>query len=290
MVQVSESDGTNRTPGDELADGALDAGLRAAFAENSAFENRSPGVLKSLEETAGIHSRVLLRDDSDEQGPVVKPAAQIQSRDARYQIMGEIARGGVGVVMKSRDTDLGRDVAMKVLRSEHASSSDMVRRFIEEAQIGGQLQHPGIVPVYELGLMADERPYFTMKLVKGEDLKAVFKRVHEGEPGWSVTRVLGLIQRACEAMAYAHAKQVIHRDLKPANIMVGNFGEVYVMDWGLARVLSQPDGRDIRLRPESVSAITELHSERHEAEAHRGSPLLTMCVSIFGHSSMRNIS
>ena len=109
-------------------------------------------------------------------------------------------------------------------------------RFLEEAQVTGQLDHPGIVPVHELGLDAQGRAFFTMRLVRGKDLKEVFGLVHEKAEGWTVTRALNVLLRVCEAMAFAHAKGVIHRDLKPANIMVGRFGEVYVMDWGLARV------------------------------------------------------
>ena len=115
------------------------------------------------------------------------------------------------------------------------SDSLTLSRFLEEAQVTGQLDHPGIVPVHELGVDADGRVYFTMKLVKGEDLSHVFAHIRYGREGWSKTRALGVIQRMCEAMAYAHDKGVIHRDLKPANVMVGRFGEVFVMDWGLAR-------------------------------------------------------
>ena len=93
-------------------------------------------------------------------------------RPPRLQLLGEIARGGMGAVLKGRDPDLGRDLAVKVLLDDHRDDPDLVRRFVEEAQIGGQLQHPGIVPVYELGTFADRRPFFTMKLVKGRTLAA----------------------------------------------------------------------------------------------------------------------
>jgi serine/threonine protein kinase len=121
-------------------------------------------------------------------------------------------------------------------------------RFVEEAQVTGQLDHPGIVPVHEIGVDAEGRVYFTMRLVQGDDLRAVFEQLRAGQGGWTQTRVLGVILKVCEAMAFAHAKGVIHRDLKPANIMVGRFGEAYVMDWGLARVLDREDERDIRVR------------------------------------------
>src|SRR6185369_4252060 len=113
----------------------------------------------------------------------------------------------------------------------------VVQRFVEEAQIGGQLQHPGIVPVYELGLMADDRPYFTMKLVKGRTLAALLSQ--RKAPADNRGRLLSIFESVCQTMAYAHSKGVLHRDLKPANVMVGAFGEVQVVDWGLAKVLSR---------------------------------------------------
>ena len=111
----------------------------------------------------------------------------------------------------------------------------MIRRFVEEAQIGGQLQHPGIVPIYELGTFADRRPYFAMKLVKGQTLAALL--AGRPSPADGLPRFLGIFEQVCQTVAYAHARGVIHRDLKPSNVMVGSFGEVQVMDWGLAKVL-----------------------------------------------------
>ncbi|MGL4444475.1 MAG: tetratricopeptide repeat protein, partial [Alsobacter sp.] len=149
---------------------------------------------------------------------------------------GEIARGGMGAVLRGRDVDLGRDLAIKVLLEKYANRPEIARRFIEEAQIGGQLQHPGVVPVYDIGRFGD-RPYFTMKLVKGHTLAHILgERESRSQDR---PRHLGIAVKVCETLAYAHAKGVIHRDLKPANIMVGAFGEVQVMDWGLAKVLAE---------------------------------------------------
>ena len=153
----------------------------------------------------------------------------------RYWIEGELARGGMGVILRGRDRDLGRDLAIKVLREEHRDNAAMVRRFVEEAQIGGQLQHPGVVPVYELGRLPDGRPYFSMRLVRGQTLAALLEA--RPDPARDSMRFLVMFSQVCQAVAYAHACGVIHRDLKPANVMVGAFGEVQVMDWGLARVL-----------------------------------------------------
>src|SRR5579864_1569284 len=194
-------------------------------------------VLDTITASIGPLPRVLLRDtDGGAEPPLVRPDAE---RDAepgiRYRIDGEIARGGMGAVLKGRDPDLGRDVALKVLREDLRGNADMVRRFVEEAQIGGQLQHPGIVPIYELGAFADRRPFFTMKLVKGDTLaKLLGSRMGRSD---DLPRFLAIFEAIAQTVAYAHARGVIHRDLKPSNVMVGAFGEVQVMDWGLAKVL-----------------------------------------------------
>ncbi len=137
------------------------------------------GGLATLAGTLGGLPRVLLRDTESDPGPdpVVRPASpevpSLADRSARLQLFGEIARGGMGAVLKGRDVDLGRDLAVKVLLEKHRDHPDLMRRFIEEAQIAGQLQHPGVVPIYELGAFADRRPYFAMKLVKGRTLADV---------------------------------------------------------------------------------------------------------------------
>ena len=156
-------------------------------------------------------------------------------RVGRYQIEGEIARGGMGVVFRARDSDLNRTLAIKVLRSEYRGIVEVERRFREEAQITGQLQHPSIPPVHELGLLPDGKPFFAMKLILGKTLGHLLterRSISETLP-----RFLGVFEHLCQAIAYAHSRGVIHRDLKPSNVMVGNFGEVQVMDWGLAKVL-----------------------------------------------------
>ena len=143
----------------------------------------------------------------------------------------------MGAVLRGRDPDLGRDVALKVLRDDLRDNADMVRRFVEEAQIGGQLQHPGIVPIYELGTFADRRPFFAMKLVKGHTLAQLLDG--RKDPADDRPRFLSIFEAIAQTVAYAHARGVIHRDLKPSNVMVGSFGEVQVMDWGLAKVLAR---------------------------------------------------
>jgi formylglycine-generating enzyme required for sulfatase activity len=170
---------------------------------------------------------------------------------------------------------------MKVMLDEQEGAASRLSRFLEEAQVTGQLDHPGIVPVHELGIDARGRVFFTMKLVKGKTLAQIFEAVKHGDDGWSVTRALSVVLRVCEAMAFAHEKGVIHRDLKPANIMVGRFGETYVMDWGLARVLGKKDTKDIR--PRRMDSVSIVHTSRRESTgATPNSPLLTMDGDLVG--------
>jgi eukaryotic-like serine/threonine-protein kinase len=211
--------------------------------EEESAATSAPGALARLAETMAGIPRVQLRDTEPitGPGPVVCPSSAEMpgpsDRLARLQLLGEVARGGMGAILKGRDSDLGRDLAVKVLLEQHRENPDLIRRFVEEAQISGQLQHPGVVPVYELGTLADHRPYFAMKLVKGRTLAALL--AERADPAEDRPRLLGIFEQVCLTMAYAHARGVIHRDLKPSNIMVGSFGEVQVMDWGLAKVLSQ---------------------------------------------------
>jgi tetratricopeptide (TPR) repeat protein len=233
-------------------------GLEAAGADSGP---PLPGsVLKALAEEMPALPRVLLPEPpADPQTPVNRPASAEVTHEfpARYQVVGEIARGGMGAILKGRDLDLGRDVALKVMLEGHKGKVELLQRFVEEAQVGGQLQHPGIVPVYELGQSRDRRPYFTMKLVKGRTLAQLLKE-RKG-PAEDLPRLLKVFEQVCQTVAYAHARCVIHRDLKPANVMVGNFGEVQVMDWGLAKVLRR-GAADERPDPAEVSVIRTVRS------------------------------
>jgi serine/threonine-protein kinase len=194
-------------------------------------------ILTALQGSAELQSRVMLKDESSGMGALVttRELNAPQGLAGRYRIMGEIARGGVGVILKGRDVLLGRDVAMKILRDEYAKNTGVIQRFIEEAQIGGQLQHPGIVPIYEMGLHPDSRPFFTMKLIKGRTLASLL--ADRKTPAEDLRKFLSIFETVCQTIAYAHARRVIHRDLKPSNVMTGGFGEVQIVDWGLGKVL-----------------------------------------------------
>ncbi len=158
-----------------------------------------------------------------------------------YELGEEIGHGGMGVVYRARDLELNREVAVKILLPKYAPGSPTARRFTDEAQITSQLQHPGVPPVYRVGQLPDGRPFLAMKLIKGDTLDVLLKGRPAGSAPW-----LGVFEGVCQAVGYAHAHGVIHRDLKPANVMVGSFGEVQVMDWGLAKILASRE----RERPE----------------------------------------
>jgi serine/threonine protein kinase len=172
--------------------------------------------------------------------------ARRKQREQRYVLEQEIARGGMGVVLRALDCDIRREVAIKYLLDRGNPTSKL--RFIEEAQITGQLEHPNIVPIHELGVDAQQRLFFTMKMVKGRSLAQVLNDLRQqpqtAEKAYSLGRLLNILAGVCNALAYAHARGVIHRDLKPANIMLGDFGEVYLMDWGLAKVLKGGQASD----------------------------------------------
>ncbi len=241
---------TNPSDEPQDADG-LEAALSAGFGPMLVVaDGQGSSVLAQLENRLGSETRVHLRDQESE--PITTAGTT-----ARYQILEEIARGGMGIITRTRDNDLGRDVAMKVLQPQHADNRAMVRRFLEEAQIAGQLQHPGILQVYELGMRPDGRPYFTMKLIKGRTLSELLEQ--RESPDDDRRRLIGIFERICQTMAYAHSRGVIHRDLKPANVMVGNFGEVQIVDWGLAKVIGRPP-------PESSTTTGVDGKPPHETE------------------------
>jgi tetratricopeptide (TPR) repeat protein/tRNA A-37 threonylcarbamoyl transferase component Bud32 len=159
------------------------------------------------------------------------------------KVEAEIARGGMGVVYRARDPALGREVALKLLREDLAADDGAVRRFLEEARIGGRLQHPGVVPVYALGRTATGRPWFTMKLIEGRTFASMLQA--RASPSEDLRRHLAILESVCRTVAFAHDRGVVHLDLKPGNVMVGAFGEVQVVDWGLAALVrsSEPGTR-----------------------------------------------
>lgn len=179
------------------------------------------------------------------QSAVVQLAEEVKR--GRYRAGSEVGRGGMGRILEAEETPLRRPVAMKVLLTSESGQGHAEERFIREARITGGLEHPSIVPVHELNVDETGRVFYTMKLVKGLTLREVLHRLSNGEPEarrrYKLPALLTIFQKVCDAVAFAHAqaKPIIHRDLKPDNIMVGEYGEVLVMDWGLAKVLGRDD-------------------------------------------------
>ena len=156
------------------------------------------------------------------------PSVSLPEQFGRYRILRELGRGGMGAVYLADDTVLGRKVALKVVATG-VSDPAAAERMLREARIIARLEHPGIVPVHDAGALPDGRVFYAMKRVDGSRLDAL-------APGMPLAERLRVFQRVCDAVAFAHAHGVIHRDLKPSNVMVGRFGEVLVMDWGIAKL------------------------------------------------------
>ena len=177
----------------------------------------------------------------------------------RYSLLERVARGGMGVVYAALDEKLNRRVALKVLDVAD-QKGELAQRLIREAQVLAQLEHPGIVPVHDVGTLEDGRVFYTMKFVEGQRLDKHIETVE------SMPDRLRLFLRICDAVAFAHARGVLHRDLKPANIMAGAFGEILVLDWGLAKILRAPanehtDDRDPEATVFEVPGAAETGSD-----------------------------
>src|SRR5262245_21199172 len=154
----------------------------------------------------------------------------------RYRFEGFLARGGMAEVWRGCDTMLAREVALKVLREQVFGDGGARARFEEEARYVSRLEHPSIVPGYDLGELPDGRPFFVMKLIQGQTLAELL--AVRARPAEELSRWVGVFEQVCAAVAFAHARDLIHRDLKPSNVMLSEFGEVLVLDWGIAKALA----------------------------------------------------
>ncbi len=192
------------------------------FARRETGIGESPATVRALESAGGPH---------------LSHANTIADGDLgdRYRVVGEIARGGMGVVLRAIETSFDRPLAVKVMLPPFPGHDSATKRFLAEARVTGQLQHPGIPPVHEMGQMADGRPFFSMKLIEGHTLAQLLRE--RASPHSELPRFLAIFQQVAQTLAYAHSQGIIHRDLKPHNVMVGAFGEVQLMDWGLAKRL-----------------------------------------------------
>jgi eukaryotic-like serine/threonine-protein kinase len=191
---------------------------------------------------------------SDRQNEALKSTP---SSPPGFDLLNEVGRGGMGVVFRANDRALGREVAVKLLQQRFEPGSTTASRFVEEARITAQLQHPGVPAVYQVGKFDDGRPFLAMKLIKGDTLDHLIKA---GMP----LDTLAIFEAIAHTVGFAHARGVIHRDLKPANVMVGAFGEVQVMDWGLSKVMvdNEPQPHGANADPEATTGPTEIRSLR----------------------------
>ena len=153
----------------------------------------------------------------------------------RYRVQRRIGKGGMGEVMAARDEQIGREVAIKRMRAANPSQR-AIERFLREAQVQGRLEHPAIVPVHEIGRDTDGLPFFVMKKLVATSLAKLL------EEGASRQRLLRAFAEVCLCIEFAHVRGIVHRDLKPDNVMLGDFGEIYVLDWGVAKVVGEEDG------------------------------------------------
>ena len=238
--------------------------------------------LPSFEPRSRTHSigALVQRAPTDPRSPDDLPSFHQTQRLSRFINLGLIGRGGMGEVYRVIDPDLSRRMVLKVVRPEHLDNPQTLARFLEEARLTSQLQHPGIVPVHELGQLDDGRYFFTMREVRGRTLTRVIDEVHRSfqgrdERAWTAHfhDLIEIFARLCEPVAYAHSQGIIHRDLKPSNIMVGDFGEVQILDWGLAKAISPADTSSFAFDDTTPSNEDSppLDYERSAIDTHQGS-------------------
>jgi serine/threonine protein kinase/Flp pilus assembly protein TadD len=210
----------------------------------------------------------IARDADADATRVQSPSDFLHIPASRFRVLRFHARGGLGQVSVALDKELGREVAFKEIQDQHADKQDHRTRFQLEAEITGGLEHPGIVPVYSLGHDVTGRPFYAMRFIRGDNLHDAIKEFHgadqdtkrdPGERSLALRKLLGRFLDVCNAIAYAHSRGVLHRDLKPGNIMLGDYGETLVVDWGLAKLLDAPDVTDVEgmLHPASASGSIE---------------------------------
>jgi hypothetical protein len=226
----------------------------------------TPAVRDALARVADPDVQRSLHDLPQPAGHVLVSTVAYQPEGrGRYTVTHLHAQGGIGQVWRAEDSDLGRPVALKEVRPDRAATAEVLARFLDEARITGQLEHPGIVPVYELFKGGpDGRPFYTMRFVRGRTLTEAAASYHRrraaGEAGaLELRELLNAFVAVCNAVAYAHSRGVIHRDLKGRNVVLGDFGEVMVLDWGLAKVAGPPDESKNPVTPGQEGSRDETH-------------------------------
>ena len=223
-----------------------------------------------------------------------RPPSPSQPPGPRYKIGELLGAGGVGLVTSALDRTIGRTVAVKTLKQGKESEPQVSRRFIDEAHVTAQLEHPNIVPVYDMGWLPDGQPYYTMRIVKKQSLRDVLARP-ELKAQWPLVRLLGAFVQVSRALAYAHARGILHYDIKPENVLLGDFGEVYLADWGLAKAMREVTMEIPSLRPGAAAPKTNGMSSqtsgtpgyiapevlRHEADIDERADLFALGVVLY---------
>jgi len=201
-------------------------------------------------------------------------AVHRETEEPKYKFQGKIISGGMGAILEVIDQDLHRTTAMKVIKPSFKNDESALIEFLREAKITAMLEHPNIIPVHELGLSEKTGLYFTMKLIQGEPLNVILNEIKRGNVDflekYNMYSLLNIFRKICDAVHFAHSKNIIHRDIKPHNVIVGRYGEVLLMDWGLARYIGDPDQEDDPLKRETLRDISVLTEE--EKTIIQGSP------------------
>lgn len=233
-AQLAPDDDTG--PFDAIDDGGLDEGAPPISIRDAMTLQTVPSFIDT--EPPELDAADIIEIDDS-----VNEALTGFGDSQRYVLGDELGRGGMGEVLSAEDTNLQRPVALKLLL--HQDEPAMCMRFIDEARVTGQLQHPSVPPVYEMGRLADGRLFFSMKRIEGRTLRDIIEDLRDGIPAvqrsFGRVRLLNVFAQICQTIAYAHARGIMHRDLKPDNVMLGAFGELTVMDWGLAKPFDAPE-------------------------------------------------
>lgn len=246
---------------------ALLTSMKKKVAALEAFEQCVVGSKSktSLEDTHQSNSR-----------RVAKSMPQSLEYDSNLIDLVQHDRGGLGVVYRGVDEKLNRNVAIKFIQPRHAHNQDLNQRFLQEAEITGRLDHPGVVPVYALGQTDAGQPFYSMRFIRGESLDSQIKRFHEskselglGEQRLRMRQMLGNLISVCRTIAYAHTRGIVHRDIKPQNIMLGKYGETLVVDWGLAL----PIGRDPKFRVTDETTLRPILESELKPDMGEGTPV-----------------
>jgi serine/threonine protein kinase/Leucine-rich repeat (LRR) protein len=245
---------------DVLLDDEASPTIEEAEQEGLEVQSSEDGLETIQEKSATVKGLDIGPDDDTVAVPREALMAELERRDEsalndltckpndKYKFRRSIGQGGMKTVLSVRDKDTAREVAMAIMTNADERPVEDINRFVHEARITARLEHPNIVPIHDIGVDGSGTPYFTMKMLRGETLASILRKIEIGDLAYvkkyDLLRLLQIFLRVCNAVAFAHSKGVIHLDLKPENVQVGDFGEVLVLDWGLAKIIGTPDDEE----------------------------------------------